>query len=131
ELQSNPPPKSELRLDRWLERKLLHQSAPRQGYASLDPFALQVLFQAPDLLLAPIAVSPMLAKRELRELHLRCQEDTSCFKQNLTKTAEMQLPKRDPQHNLLLLDCAWQQLSPLWCDWPAVIGVLTHVLKEL
>ena len=104
----HPPPKSELRLERWLERmvRLQEQSSPR--YLAL-PFSeerfgqLQVLQQAPDLLIAPVAVSPALPKAVLRELHLHCQGDVFCFERNISEEARRQLPNRDARQSWMLV----------------------------
>lgn len=108
EIQLHPPPKSELRLERWLERmlRLQEQSPPRFLTLPLseERFGrMKVLQQAPDLLIVPVAVSPVLPKAALRELHLHCLGDVTCFQRNISAEAQRQLPNRDPRHSWLLV----------------------------
>ncbi|CAK9024775.1 unnamed protein product [Durusdinium trenchii] len=70
ELVAHPPPRHELRLERWLAKRLersTKRSRPHGHATDLSPPILRV---APDLLLAPIAQSPAVEKRQLRQWHL-------------------------------------------------------------
>eukprot|EP00913_Durusdinium_trenchii_P023767 g22321.t1 len=83
ELVAHPPPRHELRLERWLAKRLersTKRSRPHGHATDLSPPILRV---APDLLLAPIAQSPAVEKRQLRQWHLTCKESSSCFEQHV------------------------------------------------
>ncbi|CAK9058596.1 unnamed protein product [Durusdinium trenchii] len=112
ELVAHPPPRHELRLERWLAKRLersTKRSRPHGHATDLSPPILRV---APDLLLAPIAQSPAVEKRQLRQWHLTCKESSSCFEQHVLSLAQKQIPERDPKHNLVLIfnddDGVWE-----------------------
>lgn len=106
DLAAQPPPRKHgARLERWLERM---QRMPGTRKAKTLPLPeeygeVQALFQGDDLILVPVAVSPAYDKRQLRELHLKCRDNSSCFRENVSSTAQQQFPERDPRNNFLLV----------------------------
>lgn len=104
-LAARPPPRSEQRLERWLERMQRTPGTRREKTLRLpeEYGEVQVLFQGDDLILAPVAMSPAFDKRQLRELHLKCRDNSSCFRENVSSTAQQQFPERDPRQNFLLV----------------------------
>lgn len=103
-LQQSPPPTSGKALDRWVQRMESRKSVRQPvSLQVLEYGEVQVLFQAPDLILAPIAASPVYEKRILRQLHLTCGDNSSCFLENVSTVVQQQFKERKVQRNWMLV----------------------------